>query len=217
MCQASFAGFVPLLGWCRQVSELVSGWVSRTRGAILEKKLKYLSFDRRTDTWRYRRQFKDRTWFTHGFRTDNRKVAEQEWPRTNARFERKARQKAMLGSKELRRAKFWEAAARFLIAEQRGHGRLLRPPNVEPPTRLGITSHPFVFVRNLFKAWAQTNDPDVILVLEAGDANPNEKELFHAGIVAAYFTVSEMERLADSELKPAPLRLIQGRLASKRD
>ena len=180
----------------------------------MEKKLKYLSFDRRTDTWRYRRQFRDRTWFTHGFGTEDRRVAEQEWPRVNARFERRARQKDMLSSKEGRRAKFWEAAARFLMAEQRGHGRLLRPPHVELPTRLGLTSHPFVFVRNLFKAWAQTNDPDALLVLEAGDANPSEKDLFHAGIVAAYFTVSEMERLADQALMPTPIRSIVGGRAS---
>ena len=60
-----------------------------------------------------------------------------------------------------------------------------------------LTSHPFVFVRSNFLAWAEDNDPEAKIVFELGDAR--EETLFHAGIVAAYFTASEMERIEAKE------------------
>jgi hypothetical protein len=177
----------------------------------VRKKLKYMFRDPRNDMWRYKRQFSDGTWFNRALGAEDQTLAEEQWPRINAKFEREAHKKARLAkykdSKEARREKFWEALARFLIAEKRGNGgRLPRPPEVELPTALRLTSHPFVYVRNRFRAWAEEHDPDAIVVLGMGDMNANESTLFMAGIVAAYFTVSEMERLEAEGHKVQRLR-----------
>lgn len=164
----------------------------------MKKKLKYMFKDRRNDIWRYKRQYKDGTWFNYSLGTEDQELAEQRWPMFNRKFEREAHKKELLakykGSKEARREKFWEAAARFLMAERKANdGRLRRPPGrVEVPTFLGPVSHPFIYVRDKFLEWAAEHDPDAAVVFELGDMN--RQPLFEVGIVGAYFILLEMER-----------------------
>jgi hypothetical protein len=84
--------------------------------------------------------------------------------------------------------------ARFLHAQRAANGgKLSRPDWVEEPTETRMTSHPFGFVRKAFLALARDNDPDAAVVYRMGDMVG--EPVFHCGIVAAYFVVSEMERL----------------------
>ena len=164
----------------------------------MKKKLKYMFQDPRNDIWRYKRQYKDGTWFNFSLGTEDQGLAEQRWPMYNRKFEREADKKALLakykGSKEARREKFWQAAARFLMAEKKANGGRLPPPlSIKLPTYMEPMSHPFIHVRDKFLEWAAEHDPDAAVVFELGDMK--RQPLFEVGIVGAYFTLLEMERL----------------------
>jgi hypothetical protein len=161
-----------------------------------EDRMKYMHKDPRSGYWLYKRQFPDKGWFSRSFLTTNRKKAEETWPVRDAEYNRIARAKLSKarfeGSKDARRAKFWQAVAQFLIAQKAANGGRLPIP-YSAPTAMRVLSHPFTFVRSHFLTWARDNDPDAVTVFELGDKV--EEPLFHAGVVAAYYVVSEMERL----------------------
>jgi hypothetical protein len=175
----------------------VSGSVSDIHSQ--EDSMKYMHKDSRSGYWLYKRQFPDKEWFSRSFLTTNRKKAEETWPVRYAEYNRIARAKLSKGrfegSKDACRAKFWQAVAQFLIAQKAANGGRLPIP-YSAPTAMRVLSHPFTFVRSNFLAWARDNDPDAVTVFELGDKV--EEPLFHAGVVAAYYVVSEMERLGAS-------------------
>lgn len=164
----------------------------------MKKKLKYMFRDPRNDIWRYKRQHKDGTWFNKSLGSEDQGVAERRWPMLNRKFELEADQNALLakykGSKEARREKFWEAAARFLMAQRKGNGGRLPPLKmIKLPTHMEPLSHPFIHVRDTFLRWAAEHDPDAAVVFEFGDMK--REPLFEVGLIGAYFTLLEMERL----------------------
>lgn len=63
-----------------------------------------------------------------------------------------------------------------------------------------MTSHPFIFVRDLFTQWAAENEPDAILVLNMADSTQGNL-FFHHALVGAYFILREI-----LELGPMPER-----------
>ena len=173
-----------------------------------------LSRNKRDDVWVYRRAIPkhlqhivDRKNFVVSMRTVDYVEAKKRWAHVNRSYERTIR-KAQLevelagpNAKNARRQVIWSAVARWLreYAIQSG-GRLLLPPNVEIPVRGGMTTHPFLFVRDQFNQWAQENEPDAILVLSMADSTQGEL-FFHHALVGAYFIVREL-----LELGPMPER-----------
>ena len=168
--------------------------------------MRYIATDQRTGNKLYRHALPNGSMFVRSFMTTDKKVAEQKWSAVDAEYNAIAQEQRItrkyVDSKDLRREQFWAAAARFMIAMKTANGGTLpRPSNVELPTETRITSHPFGFVRKAFLTWAEHNDPDAAKVYRLGDMR--EEPLFSSGIVAAYFTISELERLQG----PAPVEV----------
>ena len=160
--------------------------------------MRYLFEDRRNGNWKYKHQLPDGTWFTRSMKTSDRKLAEQGWSTIDAEYNALAAEQRVTkkyeDSKDARRDKFWQAVARFMIAMKAANGGSLpRPAIMGVPTVTHYQSHPFAYVRGAFLRWAKDNDPDAVKVFHMGDMN--EDKLFHTGLVAAYFTISELERL----------------------
>jgi hypothetical protein len=161
--------------------------------------LKYMFRDR-SGNWLYKRQFKDKGWYNRSFRTTSETKAIALWPKANAEFERLNQQRIVQlqykFSKDKRRGKIWASMARFLLDQRKANGgRLSRPDHIYEPVETRVSSHPFSFVRSAFLSWCRDNDPDAEAVFRMGDMI--EEPLFRTGIVAAWFIVSEMERMDD--------------------
>src|ERR1700682_1997928 len=172
--------------------------------AKAEHTMRYTSVDHRTGNHVYRHALPDGTRFVRSFKTSDYKVAEQQWSAVDAEYNALAQDqkitKRYVESKDARRERFWNAAARWLISMKTANGGTLpRPSNVELPTETRVTGHPFAFVRKNFLTWAEHNDPDAVKVYRMGDMN--QDQLFTTGLVAAYFTLSELERIQPGEVR----------------
>ena len=160
--------------------------------------MKYVFEDKRTGNLVYRHGLPNGSTFVRSFKTTDQKVMEQQWSTVDAEYNARAAEQRLTkkyeDNKDARRDKFWAAAARWMIwMKSTNGGTLPRPANIGLPTETRNLSHPFSFVRSNFLRWAEHNDPDALKVYNMGDMR--EEPLFRTGLVAAYFTMSELERL----------------------
>jgi len=116
--------------------------------------------DKKSGIWNYRHELPSGKWFVRSSLTRDRTKAEQAWTALDAEYNALAAgqrsRKRYEDSKDARREKFWQAAARFIIwTKATNGGRLPRPAHVEVPTAMRVTSHPFIYVRSAFLQWAK--------------------------------------------------------------